>query len=178
MSQNLTSTRRWPRVRLHLRAIVSTTMVIGWIAAALTALLPYLLLERGQGTGGSELLGLSRSGWMSLHVWFSFGMAAFTLAHVLLNRAGVSRGFRVISGRSLDRTRTPGMAGRPVARKGAWTWAAVLATVAGLVVGGLALAPDSTASEGSGGQHERRSETADDLPSSSLGRARDFTLEG
>lgn len=139
-------------------------MTIGWLAAAASALLPYFLMERGRGTGGAELLGLSRTAWMSLHVWFSFGMAAITLAHVLLNRAGVARAFRVVSGCSLDPSRTKAAARRPVARRGVWTWSAVLAIVTGLAVGRLALAPASQGTQSSGEQPGRRGrQTADHI---------------
>jgi hypothetical protein len=153
-----TQARRWPRIRLHLRAIVSTTMVIGWLMAALSGLLPYYFLPRGPGSSGGELLGLGRSGWISMHLWLSVGMAAFTVAHVMLNQRGIARAFRVVSGTTLDPSGIPGDAARPAARKRVWAWAAVLASVAGLVFGGLSLAADSGAGAGTPGEGRARAE--------------------
>lgn len=159
-----TSAGRWPRRRLHLRAIVSATMVIGWVMAALGGLLPYYLLPRGPGSSGGELLGLGRSGWISLHLWLSVGMVAFTLAHVMLNRRGVARAFRVVSGSSLDQSRVSGGSKQPATRKRTWAWVAVLASVTGLVLGGLSLAADSGAGAGSAGERRGRSERQVDEP--------------
>lgn len=142
-----TPSRRWPWLRLRLRAIVSASMAVGWALAAVTGVVPYLFLPRGQGSSGAEFLSLARSAWLSLHVWLSFGMAAFTLAHVMLNRGGVARAFRVVSGRRVERRGSAGGApGQPRPRPG-WAWLAVTAVLAGLIVGGLALVPD----HGSGG---------------------------
>ncbi|MBN2114864.1 MAG: DUF4405 domain-containing protein [Acidimicrobiia bacterium] len=122
-------------------------MAVGWALAAVTGVVPYLFLPRGQGSSGAEFLSLARSAWLSLHVWLSFGMAAFTLAHVMLNRGGVARAFRVVSGRRVERRGSAGGApGQPRPRPG-WAWLAVTAVLAGLIVGGLALVPD----HGSGG---------------------------
>lgn len=158
------TTRQWPRIRLHLRAIVSATMVIGWLLAALSGLLPYYLLTRGPGSSGTELLGLGRSGWISLHLWLSIGMVAFTLAHVTLNQRGVARAFRVVSGSSLDRRRTAEGAQPSAARRRTWAWVAVLAAVIGLVFGGLSLAADSGADAGSSGERRGRNERLLDPP--------------
>lgn len=146
------SARRWPRVRLHLRAIVSATMAIGWLMAALSGLLPYYFLPRGPGSSGGELLGLGRSVWISVHLWMSIGMVAFTLGHVMLNQRGVARAFRVVSGAGTGRSGMPSDSGKPAARKRAWAWVAVLASVSGLVLGGLSLAADSGAGTGSTGE--------------------------
>jgi len=139
-------------------------MTIGWVMAALSGLLPYYLLPRGPGSSGGELLGLGRSGWISLHLWLSVGMVAFTLAHVILNQRGVARAFRVVSGSSLGQSRLPGGSGRSATRKRTWAWVAVLASLTGLVLGGLSLAADSGADAGSAGERGGRSERYVDAP--------------
>jgi len=139
-------------------------MVIGWGLTVLTAMIPYFFLPKGQGSGGSEFLGMARATWLSLHVWLSFGMLALTLGHVLLNRAGVSRAFRVVSGRPRGRSAAWGAAAhgpvwRPVA-----SWAAVAVAVVGLVVVGLTMAPGDEADGGLVGGRGRGSETHLEVP--------------
>jgi hypothetical protein len=129
------SVQTWPRMRLRLRTVVSTTMVIGWPLTALGGLLPYYFRPRGAGSSGEELLGLGRSAWISLHLWLSVGMVLFTLVHVLLNRRGVTRSWRVVSGSRLDPD--PAAVG-PVQgpkRRRLWGWAAVVVAMAGLILG-------------------------------------------
>ena len=164
MTQSAMAVRRWPRVRLHLRAVVSSTMVIGWGLTALTAMIPYFFLPKGQGSGGSEFLGMARATWLSLHVWLSFGMLALTLGHVLLNRAGVSRAFRVVSGRPRGRSAAWGDAARRPAWRPVAAWAAVAAVVVGLVVGGLTMAPGDEADGGLVGGRGRDSEAHLEVP--------------
>ncbi|MGA9597807.1 MAG: hypothetical protein WBV06_16755 [Acidimicrobiia bacterium] len=118
VDNNNVTQNKWPRHRLVIRSIISATMPIGWTWAAMTALLPYYWLERG---GGATLLGMTRASWLSLHVWSSIAMLVLTMAHVLLNRRGVARSFRVVGG-------APNRAG--TSRRGehglAWVGAALL----------------------------------------------------
>ncbi len=149
------SVRVWPRYRIRLRSIVSTTMVVGWLLAAVGGLLPYYFLPRGQGSSGEELLGMGRSVWISVHLWLSVGMVAFTVVHVLLNRRGMTRGLRLLSGSRLEAS--PAVGGsetKPVGRKW-WGWAAVVISVTGLVLGGLAFAADHDSDGGWGGGRGR-----------------------
>ena len=90
---------RWPRTRLQLRSIISSTMVIGWIWVAASALIPYFLVSRGQGAGVIDVLGLTRSTWMSMHVWSSITVGLITVGHALLNRRGLYRSVRILSGK-------------------------------------------------------------------------------
>lgn len=154
MTEMTPSVRTWPRMRLRLRAVVSTTMVIGWLLAALGGVLPYYFLPRGQGSSGEELLGMGRSVWISLHLWLSVGMVLFTLVHVLLNRRGVTRSWRVVSASRLDPGPAAGGSIRVPKHRRLWGWAVVVAVVAGLIVGGLAFAAD-TGSEGGWGRERQ-----------------------
>jgi hypothetical protein len=120
------SKNTWPRVRLLLRSAISSIMPIGWTWAAATALIPYLWAERGPGTSGLSLMGLTRTTWMSLHVWSSIAMVVLTIAHTLLNRKGVSKSYKVMAG-----TRTSSVAGT-TARP--WPWLVGAATMALIVI--------------------------------------------
>lgn len=154
--------RVWPRYRIRLRSIVSTTMVIGWLLAAVGGLLPYYLLPRGQGSSGEELLGMTRPVWISLHLWLSVGMVAFTVAHVLLNRRGMTRGFRLLSGSRLEAGPAAGGSNAKTAGRRWWGWAAVVISVTGLILGGLAFAADSESNGGWGGGRGRWDQGAAD----------------
>jgi hypothetical protein len=79
-----------------IRSIISATLPIGWTWAAITALVPYLWIERGSGSG--TLLGATRATWLSLHVWSSIAMLLLTMVHLLLNRRGVARSYRLVVG--------------------------------------------------------------------------------
>lgn len=136
------SAASWPRARLRCRAIISTTMVVGWFLVALGGLLPYYFLPRGAGSSGEQLLGMSRSVWISIHLWLSVGMVALTLGHVLLNRRGVTRGFRVVSGSRLGAGPAAAVPPGAPPRRKPWGWAAVLILVAGLIGGGVVFAAD------------------------------------
>jgi hypothetical protein len=171
MEQTEAQRRQWPAVRLRMRAIISTTMVIGWVVAAVSGLIPYFFVPRGQGSE-EAVLGLTRSGWMSLHLWTSIGMVVFTLAHVLLNRRGVSRAVKVVSG--AERRVVPGREGpaKPWRRRSV-AWGTVVVSLALLVGGGLAFAADRDpvgAGEGSAGGGGRQWErVVDDLEADSDG---------
>ncbi len=127
----------WPRIRLRLRSIISSTMVIGWIWVAASALIPYFLVSRGQGAGGIEVLGLTRSTWMSMHVWSSITVGLLTIGHALLNRKGLYRSVRILSGTpAVARDRSAG-AGRP---KRGFAWIAALVVVVIVTAGSVAFA--------------------------------------
>lgn len=88
----------WPRRRLVTRSIISSTLPIGWTWAAMTALIPYFWLGHGAGSSADVLFGTTRATWLSLHVWSSIAMAILTIAHMVLNRRGVARSYRVVGG--------------------------------------------------------------------------------
>ena len=138
------NSKRWPRRRLRLRAIVSTAMVLGWVLAALSGLLPYYFAGSGPGSSGTAVLGLTRSVWMSLHLWSSIGMVVFTVIHVVLNRKGVTRAVKVVAGADLRKRVGPVTAADPALphRKRGYAWAAVVVSVAALIVGGVVFASD------------------------------------
>lgn len=127
MTTSSTQTRRWPRRRLLIRSNLSAFMPVGWTWVATTALIPYFLIGSGPGTSTIELLGLSRATWLSLHVWSSLFVGALTIAHVVLNRKGVSRSLRIVRGAQ------NGTGAGPAKRSYAWVASAMLlaATVGG-----------------------------------------------
>lgn len=88
----------WPRRRLVTRSIISSTLPIGWAWAAMTALIPYFWIGHGAGSSTEVLFGTTRATWLSLHVWSSIAMAILTIAHMVLNRKGVARSYRVVAG--------------------------------------------------------------------------------
>jgi hypothetical protein len=69
-------------------------------------------------------LGATRTTWMSLHVWSSIAMFLLTIGHVVLNRKGVTRSLRVVSGRS-----NKAASDRSTKRGFAWVGAALLIAV-------------------------------------------------
>jgi hypothetical protein len=138
--------RTWSRRRLLIRSVISTTLPVGWTWAAVTALIPYFWIGHGSGTSTITVLGATRATWMSLHVWSSIAMGLLTIAHVVLNRKGVGRSVRIVSG-------APNKASshRPAKRGFAWVGAALLILVT--TAGGFAFAQvDNTHPSGGGGQ--------------------------
>lgn len=97
---SVASTTAWPRRRLQLRSVLSSTMSIGWVWVAATALIPYFLIGRGRGAGSIEVLGIARTTWLSFHVWSSITIGLLTIAHVVLNRRGLARSYRITAGMS------------------------------------------------------------------------------
>jgi len=136
--------KRWPRRRLRIRAIVSTTMVLGWVLAALSGLLPYYFAGSGQGSSGTTVLGVTKSVWMSVHLWSSIGMVVFTVIHIVLNRKGVTRAAKVVAGVDLRKRVDPATVTNPSLRRRrpGYAWAAVIVSVAILSVGGVVFAAD------------------------------------
>jgi len=119
----------WPRRRLLIRSVISSTLPIGWTWAAITALIPYLWMESGPGSGELMLLGATKSTWMSLHVWSSIAMVILTMVHLVLNKKGVARSYRVVSG-------TPNKASKSAPAKRGFAWVGALALVAVIFAGG------------------------------------------
>jgi len=136
--------KSWPRQRLHLRAIVSTTMVLGWVLCALSGLLPYHFAASGSGSRSTVVLGVTKSVWMSLHLWSSIGMVVFTGIHVLLNRKGVTRAVKVVTGTDLRKRVNPAATAGTAhpRRKRGYAWVAVVVSVVALTVGGVVFAAD------------------------------------
>jgi hypothetical protein len=146
----------WPRQRLLIRSIISATLPVGWTWAAITALLPYFLIDHGSGTSAETVLGATRATWMSLHVWSTIAMALVTITHVLLNRRGVSRSVRILSGARNKASSTVPSTGRY-----AWLGAALLIVLT--TVGGFAFAAvDNTHPDGRRGDQESATIQADD----------------
>jgi hypothetical protein len=138
----------WPRTRLQLRSIISSTIVIGWIWVAASALIPYLLVSRGQGAGAIEVLGLTRSTWMSMHVWSSITVGLLTIGHALLNRRGLYRSVRILSGKPATAGgQVPGP-GRP---KRGFAWVVALAAVIMVTAGSIGFAAADDHGSGSAG---------------------------
>ena len=134
----------WPRRRLQVRSVISATLPIGWTWAAVTALIPYFLIGHGSGTSADTVLGATRATWMSLHVWSSIAMGLLTIAHIILNRKGVTRSYRIVSGAPHKLSST-----RPAKRGHAWVGAALLIAVT--TVGGYWFASvDNTHGDGIG----------------------------
>ena len=145
--------RTWSRRRLLIRSVISTTLPIGWTWAAVTALIPYFWIGHGAGTSTDTVLGATRATWMSLHVWSSIAMGLLTIAHVVLNRKGVGRSVRIVSGMP-----NKASAQRQAKRGFAWVVAALLIVVT--TFGGFAFAQvDNTHPSGGGGQELGQGET-------------------
>jgi hypothetical protein len=119
----------WPRRRLLIRSIISATLPIGWTWAAMTALIPYLWMDRGGGAAAVTLLGATRATWLSLHVWSSIAMVILTMAHILLNRRGVARSYRVVAG-------VPNKAGTDRRVRKGFAWVGVVLLLAVGIGGG------------------------------------------
>jgi Mg2+/citrate symporter len=163
--------KHWPSLRLRVRAIVSTTMVLGWVLSALSGLLPYFFAEKGPASRSNTVLGITKSVWLSVHVWLSIGMVVFTVIHVLLNRKGVARAVKVVSGADLNKRANPTTAAvttRPRPKRG-YAWVAVVISVLALTVGGILTAGRGTGSSaddhgpGWGRNHQSTEYDAGDL---------------
>jgi hypothetical protein len=148
----------WPRRRLQVRSMISATLPIGWTWAAMTALIPYFLIGHGSGTSADTVLGATRATWMSLHVWSTIAMGLLTISHVVLNRKGVTRSYRIVSGAPHKLSST-----RPAKRGYAWVGAALLIAVT--TVGGFWFASvDDTHGSGNG-----RETSADEVEPATVG---------
>lgn len=150
----------WPQRRLQIRSILSATMPIGWVWVAVTALIPYYLIGRGRGAGSLEMFGVARTTWLSLHVWSSIVVGLVTVAHVLLNRRGVARSYRIVSGTKRDR------AGGARWQRSGYTWVPALVLLLVAVGGSFAYA--AVDGGGAGGQ-DTRSTTEDVRRNASAG---------
>ncbi len=133
---SVTQSKAWPRRRLQVRSVLSATMPIGWIWVAATALIPYFLIGQGRGAGSIELLGITRTTWMSFHVWSSIVVGLLTIGHIVLNRRGLARSYRIVSGAPRRDVGTQQSGGR----LGNLTWVAAVALVVVAVGGSWAFA--------------------------------------
>ncbi len=97
------ATAEWSRRRLQVRSVLSATMPVAWIWVAATALIPYFLIGHQRGAGSLEMFGIARSTWLGIHVWSSIAIGLATIVHVLLNRRGVARSYRILGGASRRR---------------------------------------------------------------------------
>lgn len=127
----------WPRKRLQIRSALSATLPIGWIWVVATALVPYYLIGRGPGTGSVEILGLSRSTWMAMHVWSSITMGIITVGHAVLNRRGLTRSYRIVGGGGRSASRTGSRSVRT------WGWIPATALIAMVLAGSWVFAATS-----------------------------------
>jgi hypothetical protein len=107
-------------------------MSVGWVWVAATALIPYFIIGRGRGAGSIEFLGVARTTWLSFHVWSSIVIGLLTIGHVVLNRRGLTRSYRILSGTSHPAASSRGVA-RLRGRGLAWVGALALLVI---VVGG------------------------------------------
>lgn len=126
----------WPRRRLQVRSVLSATMPIGWIWVVATALIPYFLIGKGRGAGSIELLGITRTTWISFHVWSSIVVGLLTIGHIVLNRRGLARSYRIVSGAP----RRDVVTSKSTGRSGDLTWVAAVALVVVAVGGSWAFA--------------------------------------
>lgn len=133
----------WPRRRLMIRSIISATLPIGWTWAAITALIPYLWMGRGAGTSAETLLGATRATWLSLHVWSSIAMVLLTMLHLVLNRRGVARSYRLVGG-------VPNRASTVAPARRGFAWIGVLLLVLVSIGGGYWFAGIDDSHSGNG----------------------------
>jgi hypothetical protein len=152
----------WPKHRLQIRSVLSATMSIGWVWVAATALIPYFVIGRGRGAGSIEFLGIARTTWLSFHVWSSIVIGLLTIGHVVLNRRGLTRSYRILSGASHPAART-----NEVARRGGrgLAWIAAVALIVLTVGGSWAFASVAERPTGSGStvsqvEHDRGDDRA------------------
>lgn len=167
----------WPRRRLQIRSLLSATMSIGWVWVAATALIPYFLIGRGRGAGSIEMFGVARTEWLGFHVWSSIVIGLLTVGHVVLNRRGLTRSYRVVAGASTRSATNGRTAGR---RQRGLTWLAASALALIVVGGSWAYAAGSSGSAGNAGSraeagqsvdvdHDVGSESEDRVPGSGNG---------
>ena len=158
----------WPKHRLQIRSVLSVTMSIGWIWVAATALIPYFIIGRGRGAGSIESFGIARTTWLSFHVWSSIVIGLLTIGHVVLNRRGLTRSYRIVSGASHPATRSSRV-GRLGGRGFAWAGAVALVVLA--VGGSWAFAGAAEGPIGSGSAvsqvEHHRADSISDSPGSS-----------
>jgi hypothetical protein len=104
-------------------------MSVGWVWVAATALIPYFLIGRGRGRGSIEIFGIARTEWLAFHVWSSIAIGLLTIGHVVLNRRGLTRSYRVVAGASARSE--PGKPSRRQEHRGlTWLVAVAVLTVA------------------------------------------------
>lgn len=148
----------WPRRRLQIRSVLSATMSIGWVWVAATALIPYFLIGRGRGAGSIEVFGIARTEWLSFHVWSSILIGLLTVGHVVLNRRGLTRSYRVVAGASTRSSAKGRFAGR--GQRGL-TWFAAFALALIVVGGSWAYAAGSSGSVGNAGSRAEAGQSVD-----------------
>lgn len=152
---SIAASRAWPRRRLQIRSVLSATMSIGWLWVASTALIPYFLIGRGRGAGSLEMFGIARTTWLSFHVWSSIVVGLLTIGHVLLNRRGLVRSYRVTSGVALGEASS-----RPAGRRRrGFTWVAAMAVLVVAVGGSWAFASVDGGRVGNGSVNTQEEES-------------------
>ena len=128
--------RSWSRVRMQTRSVISAILPVGWTWVAVNALIPYFWGDHGPGTSELTILGITRATWTSMHVWTSIGMTILTIVHVVLNRKGVARSYKLLGGTSGGASdRIP--SGAASAKKRSWAWVPALALSAAVFAGGV-----------------------------------------
>lgn len=144
---SIAASRSWPKYRLQVRSVLSATMPIGWVWVAATALIPYFLIGRGRGSGSIEMFGIARTTWLSFHVWSSIVIGLLTIGHVILNRRGLTRSYRILSGNS-----HPAVAGNSEGKsdRRQLAWVAAVVLVALTIGGSWAYASSDERSPGPG----------------------------
>ena len=149
----------WPRRRLQLRSVISATMSVGWVWVAATALIPYFLIGRGRGMGSIEMFGVARTEWLALHVWSSIAIGLLTIGHVVLNRRGLTRSYRVVAGASVSSEQGRRSMNN---RQRGFTWLVAVAVLMVAIAGSWVYATTSADPVGGG---SRRSEAVESIDS-------------
>ncbi len=131
-------------------------MVIGWTWVAASALIPYFLTTSGRWSADSEVFGVARTTWMSMHVWASISIGLLTIGHALLNRRGVYRSIRILSGAPAVTGRQSPADGR---RKRGFAWVVALAAIVVVTAGSVGFA--AVDAHGSTDEIPRRGQSVD-----------------
>lgn len=76
----------------YVRMIIALIILISGILTFITGVLLYTA-PAGRG-GQIELLGLAKNDWRTLHSYFAFTLAGFSITHIYLNFNAIARYFK------------------------------------------------------------------------------------
>jgi hypothetical protein len=97
------------------------------------------------------MFGIARTEWLGFHVWSSIAIGLLTLAHVVLNRRGLTRSYRVVAGAP---TRPVAAAQSMIPSRRGSTSVAALALVIVVIGGSWVFASSGDTVGGGGGRTE------------------------